>query len=394
MKRLKTGTCLLLSVVICFMATGCNMNLYEEVLSSEKYIEGKPQTIQVESQVEKTIDKEVEVWVEGSADADNSNDDYEEIYSPIFEEKEKDFEKETKSNIEKGLYKNKVNDIYFGYFGNYMDPLDYNWGSHYITSDHCNVFFGSVADLPTYKKYNCKVWIQIDGYLKKIEEELKYGTDTGAWEASFDKLNQSVIDSGAEDACLGWYLDEPTNMKAMLELTKYAQKYGRRFFVCFAVNNVSPRSYGGYKGENYHTTREYTQYLTDVAFDCYWSVESNQKMFENMREDLYNTCPEDAYIWYIPGTYTYYSSVNLSSSQLRQQCQEMIENLEYFYDFLMEEKKPGGLMCFAGNADLRGEKIYGLRQMQDKTNKGWQLLEDACRNVGKRICTMKLSDKK
>ncbi|MBR4072446.1 MAG: hypothetical protein IKK24_00770 [Clostridia bacterium] len=377
--------CVALILMLCIFLTGCDMSLYKEVLKDKKYIPGKKQTVASESTVESTIEKEVGSWVDVEVPADGANNsntgdsdqDNEDSYFGEVDE----FDREA--------YKNKVNDLYFGYFGSYYGGyFDDGWGERYYMSDHFNCSFEGVGALPMAKKYNNKTWLMIANIYHSVIDSLSTGS-TG-WQGDFDRLNQSVIDTGAEEALLGWYLDEPDNMQAVKILSDYARKYGRRFFVCFTVNAVSPRSYGGFQGENKHTSRDTTQYLTDVAFDCYWDVESNMQMFKNIIEDMHNTCPEDAYVWYVPGTYDSYSIKDRTRKQILASAQSRIKQLPYYYGFLMAEKKPGGILCFSGNFDSPSEQLYGIKQIMQVTNGGWQALVDELEVMGRKICTMKI----
>ena len=64
---------------------------------------------------------------------------------------------------------------------------------------------------------------------------------------------------------LGWYIDRPDNMPAVKELSRYAQKYGKRFFICFTVAATNGEVYGGYQGAEHTISKDTMQYLTDIA---------------------------------------------------------------------------------------------------------------------------------
>jgi len=396
--RFKLGiTTLSMILSVNLFLSGC---LYKEVVADKQFTANsipevsEPMTSQPEnSELSQSADEELQpqykedfdwVWVPGVSKTSSSSQTPSK--SPSGGSSNEDDE-----DVIVDVSGKKISDIGFGFYHLGPDSLGLsNNGEMMMASDYVNTIISSPWVLPMAAKYKVRVWIDVRHIYDTIVRLASMGADSTAWHTTFDNIEKSVIDSGYEKSCLGWYIDEPTDMEAVKIISKYAQKYGRRFFVMFMVNTVSPRSYEGFKQEKNHTNRDYTQYLTDVGFDCYWGVKSNRTFFDNIIADMHATCPEDAYVWYVPNTYASKSAANSSRADLLEGAKFRIDDLNEMYALLKAEKKPGGLLCFSYDFDDDGEYIMGINVLNKKTNNGWKTLLDECVKIGREICSGKM----
>ncbi len=290
----------------------------------------------------------------------------------------------TKDNAS-ALSQRKTSSIGFGYYGLAPDRLELDIsGNTIIQGDYVNTI---IADADAYtlnfcKQNNTRVWASVHLIYDKIANGV-----TG-WEADFDKMVETAKASGAYDALLGWYLDEPVDQEAVKTLSKYAKEhYDKRFFVCYTVSTVAPQIYSD--GIREPVTKDQAQYLTDIAFDMYWGDQARfQAVLDSMKERVDR---DDVYIWFIPGCY---GNKDLASdpAAAAAELDGWIEQLHMLYDMLKAEKKPGGLMCFAYdfNPDASVENLYGLKQINEGTDGAWNELLAEQIKIGREICTGKM----
>lgn len=277
-------------------------------------------------------------------------------------------------------------DVFFGFYGLTIDSLELDTSAiTYSETDYVNVMLsGSTTDEVTYalqlaKKNNCKVWINIHSALFTSPTIL-----SGVWQDRFDAVDAAARNSGAYDCLLGYYLDEPLlvgiSHEDLLAVTKYQkQQFGKRFFVCFAVSGVSPDVWNSPQASP-PITKETAQYITDIAFDMYWNFKDNKATYDKVIADMKARIGrDDVYVWYVP-------CVMNGSGQFSEPL--AIEHLQGMYDYLKQEKKPGGLMCYTlrtSNGDGLGN--IGLDEMEDDP---WDELRKECQRIGREITSGKL----
>ena len=257
-------------------------------------------------------------------------------------------------------------------------------------SDYVNTMFcDSTKFLAELKEYNVKVWCGVHDIYTKVVN------NTAGWKDSFDELYQEIKDSGHEDAVLGWYIDEPDNMPAVKELSRYAQKYGKRFFICFTVAATNGEVYGGYQGAEHTISKDTMQYLTDIAVDHYWDVDegNNKAGYQKLYKSLHNAMPDDCKVWYIPNTFAGWSIVDKRSAEIQAAAKIRIRHIQYMYECLKAEpvKNRGGILFFAYDFNSSAEKLYGLWNINEKTNGAWNSVMNEAIRVGREICTGKIS---
>ena len=287
-----------------------------------------------------------------------------------------------KENDGSALSKRKTSDIGFGYYGLQPDSLELDTdGAALIQSDYVNTIIAG-ADSYTLnfcKENNTRVWCWVENIYQKVVNGVL------GWEDDFDQLVEGAKATGAYDALLGWYLDEPIDQEAVKTLSKYAQKYGKRFFVCYTVSTVAPQIYSD--GVREPVTADQAQYLTDIAFDMYWGDQARfQAVLDSMKERV---ARDDVYIWFIPGCYGD-KSLASDPAAAAGEVGKWIDQLNMLYGMLQAEKKPGGLMCFVYKFDSSVENLYGLKEINRGTNGAWNdILAEQIR-VGREICTGKM----
>ena len=280
------------------------------------------------------------------------------------------------------LSQRKTSDIGFGYYGLAPDRLMLDpSGNTIIQGDYVNTIIGE-ADAYTLqfcKKNNTRVWYSVHTLYDMV------ANGYAGWEEQFDQIVETAKASGAYDALLGWYLDEPVDQEAVKTLSKYAkEKYGKRFFVCYTVSTVAPQIYSD--GIREPVTADQAQYLTDIAFDMYWGDQARfDAVLASMKERV---ARDDVYIWFIPGCYGDRSLAS-DPTAAAAEVDGWVDQLYMLYDMLKEEEKPGGLMCFAYNfnPDPSVESLYGLKQINEGTDGAWNPLLSEQIKVGREICT-------
>ncbi|MBQ8751508.1 MAG: hypothetical protein IJZ13_00200 [Clostridia bacterium] len=288
------------------------------------------------------------------------------------------------------LSDNKVSDIGSGFYCVNFDKygFDTKW-KELAQSDYVNtVFCDSTKFLRDLTDYNCKVWVGVHDIYNKVV------AGTAGWQDSFDSKYQSIKDSGYEDTVLGWYLDEPGNMAAVKELSRYAeQAYGKRFFVCYTVQATDYTVYGGYNDYNSHINKDNVRYLTDIAVDHYWEVtDANKAGYEKLYGTLHEMMPEDCKVWYIPNTFAGWTIVDKTDAEIAEAARIRVEHIQYMYEWLKKEPEEnrGGILFFSYDFNSSAEELYGLWNINDLTGGKWNNVLAECIRVGREICTGKL----
>lgn len=288
----------------------------------------------------------------------------------------------TKKGSSSALSKLKTSDIGFGYYGLYPDSLELDTsGTAMIQSDYVNTIIAGADSytLKLCKEHNTRVWCSVYSIYEKAANGVL------GWQDDFDQLVKEAKATGAYDALLGWYLDEPIDQDAVKAISQYAQKYGKRFFVCYTVSTVAPQIYSD--GVREPVTADQAQYLTDIAFDMYWGDQARfQAVLDSMKKRV---ARDDVYIWFIPGCY---GDKSLASDPAAAAAEvgKWVDQLNMLYGMLRDEKKPGGLMCFVYKFDSSVENLYGLKEINRGTNGAWNdILAEQIR-IGREICTGKM----
>lgn len=284
----------------------------------------------------------------------------------------------------------KVSNVGCGFYCVNMDKygFDTKW-KKLAQSDYTNIMFcEQVKFLPELKACNVKVWWGVYPIYEKVRDGIE------SWQQSFDQLWKEIQDTGCADAVLGWYLDEPSDMAAVKELTKYAkEKYGKRFFICYTGQATDYNVYGGYIGPNSHINKDNVQYLTDIAVDHYWDVKEHEDSYKKLYKKLHEVKPKGCKMWYVGYTSASWELKDASASVKKETAEERIEHIRYMYDCLMKEPKEcrGGLLYFAYDYNSAAEKLYGLWNFNELTNDAWKNVMAETIRIGREICTGNMS---
>lgn len=283
------------------------------------------------------------------------------------------------------LWQKKTSEIGAGFFCLSLDKTgkDNKWRD-LIASDYVNTVFCSDAEaFDELAAHNTSAWMGIH----PIYDLQRNGGD---WQAAFDALWERVCASDHPEALLGWYLDEPSNMAKVKELTKYAkERYNKRFFICFMVRTTDPDVWGGYIDENSHLNKDNTQYLTDIAVDHYWAVNDETRgSYEKLYATLHRVMPDDCKVWYIPNTYASRDLVKEDAAAWEAAAQIRITHTDYMYEWLKNEpaKNRGGILFFAYDFDSDYENLYGMWNINQHTDNAWSAVMDNCARIGREIC--------
>ncbi len=183
------------------------------------------------------------------------------------------------------------------------------------------------------------------------------------WEKHMERIVKQIKEADAYDLFLGWYMDEPLLNKftpeQVYEVSKYnAETYGKRYFICFAVEGFAPHVYSDGIVKK-HMTREFSTYITDAAYDMYWEYGPNRNTYEKINEALHEAMPEDCRIWYVP--WTYVRADNKTAKQADKYELRLIAHLNAMYEFLKAEENPGGLVSFLWQG--KGFGYWGVDEM-------------------------------
>lgn len=296
-------------------------------------------------------------------------------------------QKPQETSAPKKLSDRKTSDIGFGYYGVAPDALDLDTTAFGFMKTDCvnTVLVGSNIEdaahtLVLAKETNCRVWINIHAALFTGTQKL-----SGSWQKNFDAVDAAMRETGAYDRLLGYYLDEPylcgISEDDFVAVTKYNHdKFGKRFFVCFAVSGVAPEVWKPETPTEVLNPNA-ARYLTDIAFDMYWDFTAeNKKVYDQVIAKMKERAGrDDLYIWYVPCV------MNASGTFSEQKA---IAHLKGMYDYLKQEKHPGGLLGYTyRTSDGDGLGNIGLGEMGDKP---WKSLENECARIGREICTGKM----
>lgn len=285
----------------------------------------------------------------------------------------------------------KTSKIGFGYYG--VSPnqdtylMNYEDDRNMVQSDYVNTCFASSTySLKLMREHNCKAWVNVYDIFIKVR--------AGAidWKDSFDEKVQNFKDEGVYDVILGWYLDEPTDHQAVLELTKYAwEAYGKRFFICYLACSVAPDYKTIGSMDPVGISKETTKYLTDIAYDIYWNFGANRHVYQEITNRMHSRLGNpDTKVWYIPYIALWGSAFDGVNDDYDATNKWQIEHLEGMYEMLKNEENPGGLMCYTfyhGNPDY--ENQYGWKQGNQFTDGAFMPIYKKSVEIGREICTGK-----
>lgn len=223
--------------------------------------------------------------------------------------------------------------------------------------------------------------------IKKDKWGRRYMQIAEDWQSEMDRVVEIVREEHAYNHFLGFYMDEPLlnrfSVKNIYDFSKYNHDtYGKRYFVCFAVEGIVPSEYND-GVTNGHMTKQYSTYITDAAYDMYWDFETYKEKYERINTKMKTELPDDCRIWYVPWTfatsYTSADEVDLMEAQ-------RIAHLNGMKDFLDKEEYKGGLMSFCWNGE-----ILGFLGMKEATEKGhWQTLFERFKEIGRELSGIKV----
>lgn len=204
----------------------------------------------------------------------------------------------------------------------------------------------------------------------------------GNWKEQLASMMDTIEKEGLMDHVLGFYFDEPMlcgiKKNEFRDVTKHLRKtYPElRVFAVFAVNAIDPNVWSS--GNNQLLDYDTTQYLTDAGYDMYWDAATSYNSYVKLNKALKERLGrDDVRIWYVPC---------IMSGGGQGTEKHALTHLEVMYRFLKEEKKPGGLLCYAyniGNGDgALGNVGYDQNQAE------WKELEKRLLQIGKEIQRM------
>ena len=295
----------------------------------------------------------------------------------------------------KELYNNRDTfDVGFGFY--HLEPTHADFASMtaHSTGNKLNVsIIGDQNIAPNLQKAaenGTKVWVNIQSVYEALINIGSWGAGD-LWIDWFNQIESRIVGSGYASACLGFYLDEPNAMQTLKQVSKYnTDNFGRRFFVNFRTNEVSP---SGSRNENSHITVNNTQYLTDVSFNMYadFSTTSNKNTFNNHRNNIKTYCTnENVKYWYTPETKGVKTWSNPQASAVSTRAARCITSLNFMYEKLQEDYaqgKAGGLMCFTYDfTGGSGDDSYGLKLVNENLSNAFSGVLAKAQEIGYDIC--------
>lgn len=204
------------------------------------------------------------------------------------------------------------------------------------------------------------------------------------WKDTLQGMMHTLENEGLMDVVLGFYFDEPllcgVTKEDYRDVTRYLRETwpALRMLTIFATNAISPDVWSS--GDDHPLDPDTTQYITDAGYDMYWDVRGDGiEPFKKVNADLKLRLGRDAVrIWYVPCIMSYHGTSDEAYA---------LAHLEAMYDFLKEEKNPGGLMCYAYDiADHDGEvENTGYWELRDREEDPWKALETRLVEIGKEI---------
>lgn len=218
--------------------------------------------------------------------------------------------------------------------------------------------------------------------IKKDKWGKRYMEIAENWQSEMDSVVATVRNEGAYNYFLGFYMDEPLlnrfSVKNVYDLSKYNHDtYGKRYFICFAVEGIVPSEYNE-NVTNGNMTKKYSTYITDAAYDMYWDFEEYKDKYERINEKMKAELPDDCRIWYIPWGY---ATTDKSIPAVRLMENQLLAHLEGMKEFLDKEENKGGLMTFCWKGEHLG--FYGMKEVTEQGY--WQKFFARFKEIGREI---------
>lgn len=248
-------------------------------------------------------------------------------------------------------------------------PVADLWGSDYI---NCTILgTGDLEmNIQMCMQNGIFFWISMAPLCEAgIDQETKEMKIKFDWKQNMDKIADRIKMVGAWNYFLGWYMDEPLLNRFSAEdvymFTEYNHNtFQKRYFICFAVEGIAPEGYsdGMTRGS---MTKETAKYITDCAYDMYWEFDKWEDKYKLINKSMKKRLSDDCKIWYIPWAY---GSTDAEGDRNKPNMKAMAENEQMYidhlngmYNFLKEEKNPGGLFPFLFSGDHLA--FYGIEEM-------------------------------
>ena len=206
------------------------------------------------------------------------------------------------------------------------------------------------------------------------------------WKQDLQTMMDTIEEEGLMDSVLGFYFDEPMlcgiKKAEFRDVTGYLRENWPelRVMTVFAVNAISPDVWS--TGNDQLLDYDTTQYLTDAGYDMYGTVAGDAiNTYRKVNADLKTRLGrDDVRIWYVPCIMSYHGTTDQRYA---------IEHLKAMYEFLKEEKNPGGLLCYAYDISNRdGIGNIGFRELREQEKNPWTTLENWLLYVGGEIMKM------
>jgi hypothetical protein len=152
----------------------------------------------------------------------------------------------------------------------------------------------------------------------------------------------------------------------------------KRVFTIFATNAIAPDVWSS--GNDNVIDPETVEFVTDAGYDMYWDVRGDGIIpFEKVNASLKERFGrDDVNIWYVPCIMNYRGNKDEAYA---------IAHTNAMYEFLKQEKNPGGLLCYAyAIEDHDGEVCnIGFCEMRERSEAPWTALENRLLKIGKEI---------
>ena len=273
----------------------------------------------------------------------------------------------------------------------------------YYLSAETNTLSGVIGGAEKIAEHGGQVWLTVPTFLSCEQSISDYMKDIDT------KVNR-IKEKGVWENVVGFHWDEPLLNKKhtnqdLYDMTRaLSLEYGLRINPVFSAYEVM-----GIKGnmqdpEGNTILQEFaTEYLTDIGYDSYGydfrkpyteaqankltelgkkfdGVESTETYykfyFNKLKERVLN---KDAKIWVYPCAYTPYTWAGTNADE--DYC---IAHLKGLTKILIEEKNPGGIMCYTYKTWSRHHKGMDILLQKDNPNR-WAKFEEAMREVYSQI---------
>ncbi len=214
------------------------------------------------------------------------------------------------------------------------------------------------------------------------------------WKENLEDCVKWLKDNNFYDNFAGWYFDEPygpngVNPAALKEVGKYnLENIKKRFFVMWSTVHIDKSIWCPPEHVNTaEVDKEIGKYLTDTGYSYYGDIQVNIGKYMKVRKELEKKLGQEfehIKIWHVPCIFNFQGTFTEDKA---------IRHLRKMYEFLQNEKNPGGLICYTFNGgDVLEGKLSFSQYIQKDGEDYWERLLSETRRIGRLVVTNQFKD--